>query len=168
MQGTQSIVDVLSQQATSDNASSVNRVPTIIDAFINMYQKLNKDNLSILAQVYRDDICFEDPMHHVEGIEALTDYFANMYHNVTQIEFDIKEAVISADKQQAALYWTMIYSHPKLNKGQPINVDGMSQLKFSDKIFSHRDYFDVGQMLYQQVPFLGGLIGLLKKRASKE
>jgi hypothetical protein len=61
----------------------------------------------------------------------------------------------------------MTYSHPKLNKGQSINVEGMSQLRFSDKIFAHRDYFDVGQMLYEQVPFLGGLIGLLKNRAGK-
>jgi hypothetical protein len=61
----------------------------------------------------------------------------------------------------------MTYSHPKLNKGQQIQVDGMSQLKFDDKIYAHRDYFDLGQMLYEQVPFLGGLIGLLKKRAAK-
>jgi ketosteroid isomerase-like protein len=167
MQGAPSIVDTQSEPFNPDSSASVNGHPAIIDAFIDMYQKLNKDNLSMLAQVYRDDIRFQDPMHHVEGIEALTDYFANMYQNVTHIEFDIKEVVISADKQQAALYWTMSYSHPKLSKGQLINVEGMSQLKFSAKIFAHRDYFDLGQMLYEQVPFLGGLIGLLKNRVTK-
>ena len=167
MQGAQSTVDTQSESLNADRSASVDGHPIIVDAFIDMYQQLNKDNLFLLRQVYRDDICFRDPMHHVEGIEALTDYFANMYQNVTHIEFDIKEVVISADKQQAALYWTMSYSHPKLSKGQLINVEGMSQLKFSDKIFSHRDYFDLGQMLYEQVPFLGGLIGLLKNRVTK-
>jgi limonene-1,2-epoxide hydrolase len=167
MQGAQSTVDTQSESLNADRSASVNGHPIIVDAFIDMYQKLNKDNLFLLRQVYRDDICFRDPMHHVEGIEALTEYFANMYQNVTHIEFDIKEVVISADKQQAALYWTMSYSHPKLSKGQLINVEGMSQLKFSEKIFSHRDYFDLGQMLYEQVPFLGGLIGLLKNRVTK-
>jgi limonene-1,2-epoxide hydrolase len=167
MQGAQSRVDTQSESLNADSSASVNDHPVIVDTFINMYQQLNKDNLFLLRQVYRDDIYFRDPMHHVEGIEALTDYFANMYQNITHIEFDIKEVVISADKQQAALYWTMSYSHPKLSKGQLINVEGMSQLKFSAKIFSHRDYFDLGQMLYEQVPFLGGLIGLLKNRVTK-
>ncbi|MGK0408645.1 MAG: limonene-1,2-epoxide hydrolase [Shewanella psychromarinicola] len=167
MQGAPSIVDTQSEPFNPDSSASVNGHPAIIDAFIDMYQKLNKDNLSMLAQVYRDDIRFQDPLHKVEGIAPLTRYFANMYQNVTHIEFDIKEVVISANQQQAGLYWTMTYSHPKLNKGQNINVEGMSQLRFSDKIFAHRDYFDVGQMLYEQVPFLGGLIGLLKNRAGK-
>ncbi|MGX9462309.1 nuclear transport factor 2 family protein [Shewanella sp. A14] len=149
------------------HSASINGQPAVIDNFINMYQQLNKDNLYLLRQVYRDDIHFRDPMHQVSGIKALTQYFANMYLNVTHIKFDIKEVVVCNNNAQAALYWTMTYSHPKLNKGQLINVDGMSQLKFEDKIYSHRDYFDVGQMLYEQIPFLGGLIGILKKRAAK-
>ena len=167
MQSAQSIVDISSEPLTGANAKPTNGHPAIVDAFINMYQQLNKDNLHLLQQVYRDDIRFRDPMHQVSGIDDLTHYFANMYLNVTHIEFDIKEVVVSHNNSQAALYWTMAYSHPKLNKGQTIHVEGMSQLKFDDKIYSHRDYFDLGQMLYEQVPFLGGLIGLLKNRAAK-
>ncbi len=167
MQAAQSIVDSSSPSLDTGNLTSVNDNPAIINAFIDMYQKLNKDNLFLLRQVYRDDIQFRDPIHQVNGIEALTRYFDNMYQNVTHIEFDIKEVVVSKHNDQAALYWTMSYSHPKLSKGQLINVEGMSQLKLDDKIYSHRDYFDLGQMLYEQIPFLGGLIGILKNRAAK-
>ncbi|GGP79833.1 transcriptional regulator [Shewanella ulleungensis] len=167
MQSAQSIVDISSEPLTGANAKPTNGNPAIVDAFIDMYQQLNKDNLFLLRQVYRDDIAFRDPMHEVSGIDDLTRYFANMYLNVSHIEFNIKEVVVSHNNSQAALYWTMTYSHPKLNKGQYIQVEGMSQLKFDDKIYSHRDYFDLGQMLYEQVPFLGGLIGLLKNRAAK-
>ena len=166
MQGTKSVVDT-SEPSKSVNIMSSHGYPAVIDAFIDMYQKLNKDNLHLLRQVYRDDIGFRDPMHQVNGIDDLTRYFANMYLNVTHIEFDIKEVVVNHNNTQAALYWTMMYCHPKLKKGQLIHVDGMSQLKFDDKIYAHRDYFDLGQMLYEQVPFLGGLIGLLKNRASQ-
>lgn len=167
MQGAQSVVDTSTEPSNDVNTTSSHGHPAIVDAFINMYQQLNKDNLHLLQQVYRDDIGFRDPMHQVNGIDDLTRYFANMYLNVTHIEFDIKEVVVSHSNSQAALYWTMTYSHPKLNKGQHIQVEGMSQLKFDDKIYAHRDYFDLGQMLYEQVPFLGGLISLLKNRAAK-
>lgn len=167
MQAARSVVDTSSTSFDKGASMSINDNPAIIDNFINIYQKLNKDNLFLLRQVYRDDIQFCDPMHHVSGLEPLTQYFANMYLNVSHIEFDIKEVVVSKDNHQAALYWTMSYSHPKLRKGQLINVDGMSQLKFDELIYSHRDYFDVGQMLYEQIPILGGFIGLIKNRAAK-
>ncbi|MGL5046698.1 MAG: nuclear transport factor 2 family protein [Shewanella sp.] len=138
---------------------------TLVDEFIQLYQDLNKDNLHLLAQVYDDSISFTDPMHQIMGLEALTQYFAKLYKNVQHIHFEIKE--VQQDANQAALFWQMDYRHPKLNKGALIRVDGMSQLKFNDKIYFHRDYFDLGQMLYEHIPCMGGLIRLLKDRAAK-
>jgi limonene-1,2-epoxide hydrolase len=140
------------------------KTPEIVGLFIQLYQKLNKDNLQKLTEVYSSDVHFQDPLHQVDGMAALTEYFANLYQNITHIEFDIHQIVLSECQHQAALYWVMSYSHPKLNKGQTIHVDGSSLLKFNDKIYFHRDYFDAGQMLYQHVPLLGGLINLIKKR----
>ncbi|WP_420833112.1 nuclear transport factor 2 family protein [Shewanella gaetbuli] len=138
--------------------------PEIIDKFISVYQMLNKDNLHLLEDIYRPNIQFQDPLHLVNGLHALTGYFADLYQNVTHIDFDIHAVNLSQDGQQASLFWVMSYCHPKLNKGKIIKVDGTSLLKFDEKIFYHRDYFDAGQMLYQHVPLLGSLINLLKKR----
>ncbi len=138
--------------------------PQIIDDFVNMYQRLNKDTLHLLKQVYSDDIVFQDPLHTVKGMSALTDYFANLYANVDSINFDIQQ--ICATSEQASVFWKMTYSHSKLNRANPIQVDGMSHLIFSDKITSHRDYFDLGQMLYEQIPVLGKVISMVKAKAS--
>ncbi|MGI2064942.1 nuclear transport factor 2 family protein [Shewanella sp. MF08487] len=145
--------------------SAVIKPNPLVDNFIELYQALNKNNLHLLGQVYGDDIIFTDPMHQISGLESLTQYFAKLYENVQHIQFEIKE--VQQSDSQASLFWQMQYRHPKLNKGQLISVDGMSQLKFNDKIYFHRDYFDLGQMLYEQVPFIGGLIRLLKMRAAK-
>lgn len=145
--------------------SAVIKPNPLVDNFIELYQALNKNNLHLLGQVYGDDIIFTDPMHQISGLESLTQYFAKLYENVQYIQFEIKE--VQQSDSQASLFWQMQYRHPKLNKGQLISVDGMSQLKFNDKIYFHRDYFDLGQMLYEQVPFIGGLIRLLKMRAAK-
>lgn len=145
--------------------SAVIKPNPLVDNFIELYQALNKNNLHLLGQVYGDDIIFTDPMHQISGLESLTQYFAKLYENVQHIQFEIKE--VQQSDSQASLFWQMQYRHPKLNKGQLISVDGMSQLKFNDKIYFHRDYFDLGQMLYEQVPFIGGFIRLLKMRAAK-
>lgn len=138
--------------------------PKIIDDFINMYQSLNKDTLHLLKQVYSDDVVFQDPLHTVNGMSELTVYFANLYANVDTIQFDIQQ--VHATAKNASIFWQMTYTHPKLNGGNPIQVDGMSHLSFSEKIDSHRDYFDLGQMLYEQLPLLGKVIGMVKSRAS--
>lgn len=145
--------------------SAVIKPNPLVDNFIELYQALNKNNLHLLGQVYGDDIIFTDPMHQISGLESLTQYFAKLYENVQHIQFEIKE--VQQSDSQASLFWQMQYRHPKLNKGLLIRVDGMSQLKFNDKIYFHRDYFDLGQMLYEQVPCVGGLIRLLKTRAAK-
>lgn len=138
--------------------------PQIIDDFISMYQQLNKDTLHLLTEVYSDEVIFQDPLHKVQGLENLTTYFANLYANVDFIEFNIKD--VSSTHEQASVFWEMHYRHFKLNKGNLITVEGMSQLKFSSKITSHRDYFDLGSMLYEQLPLLGHMIKLVKNKAS--
>ncbi|WP_102531381.1 nuclear transport factor 2 family protein [Shewanella sp. 10N.286.52.B9] len=160
MPSTANTVSHLTEPASNNDLAR----PQIIDDFIGMYQQLNKDSLHLLNQVYSDEIIFQDPLHKVEGIENLSLYFANLYANVDHIEFDIKE--VSCSHQQAAVFWAMHYRHSKLNNGQLITVEGMSQLKFSDKITAHRDYFDLGSMLYEQLPLVGRLIKFIKNKAS--
>ena len=90
-----------------------------------------------------------------------------MYENLLHINFDIHRQLVDGD--QVCLEWTMRYAHKKLNKGDAMTVHGMSWLRFTGqapdlKIIHHRDYFDAGQMLYEQLPILGSVIRILKKR----
>ncbi|MAD03634.1 MAG: transcriptional regulator [Pseudoalteromonas sp.] len=136
-----------------------------LDRFINVYQTLNKDNLQLLDDIYHPDIQFADPLHAVNGLEALRDYFKNLYANVISCEFVIENTY--SKEENAFIYWTMQYRHPKLKKGQAISVEGHSRLKFNDdKIIEHRDYFDVGAMLYRHIPVLGSAVKFIDKRAS--
>ena len=75
----------------------------------------------------------------------------------------IIDNVIEQDGE-ACLVWRMEYAHHKINAGKMIHVDGSSFLKFSDKIDFHRDYLDMGQMLYEHLPVVGRVIKGIKKR----
>jgi hypothetical protein len=132
--------------------------------FINIYQKLSTDNLSLLADVYHPDIVFKDPMHHLKGFDQLNDYFNQLYTKLSYCDFVIEQVI--AQDSEAAIYWQMRFQHPKLNSGNMVCVQGSSHLKGrDDKVIYHRDYLDLGAMLYEQLPFFGRIIRWFKKRA---
>jgi hypothetical protein len=62
----------------------------------------------------------------------------------------------------------MKYRHPKLANNKEITVKGHSHLVFNgDKIVEHQDYFDVGALLYRNIPLVGSVIKLIDKRATQ-
>ncbi|WOT05761.1 nuclear transport factor 2 family protein [Shewanella youngdeokensis] len=147
-------------------AQAVDNMPDdIIDRFVYIYQKLNKDNLQLLPHIYSEQVRFSDPLHKIAGLSSLSEYFHSLYQNVESIDFVIHDVV--RDSNRAALKWTMNLVHPKLNSGNVFSVEGVSLLTYSDKVSLHQDYFDLGAMLYEQLPFVGGLIGFVKSRVGK-
>ena len=137
--------------------------PLIVEQFNEMYQTLDKDNMQLLRGVYSDDIIFVDALHEIQGIDALEKYFASMYQNLEYCRFDIHD--VQSGESSAYLSWKMDYAHPKLGGGKNISVDGVTHLKFDDKVTYHRDYADMGQMLYENIPVLGSAIRFFKKQA---
>jgi hypothetical protein len=134
--------------------------------FIDVYQGLNKDNLSVLKDIYHTNIKFIDPLHSVEGIEQLEQYFCHLYTNVQSISFNIDECIETADR--GFVYWTMTYSHTSLNGGKEISVSGHSRLQFQqDLVIFHQDYLDTNAMIFEHIPVVGRLIKYLKHRASQ-
>ena len=105
-----------------------NQLP--VDKFVEIYQQLNSTNLDLLSDIYCDNIQFIDPMHEINGIVELRRYFANLYSNVKHCQFDITDSFNSGNN--AFIYWTMHYAHPKLSSGKTISVDGHSKLIFKD------------------------------------
>jgi len=139
--------------------------PQWLENFVDTYQKLSTDNLALLSSIYHEDVIFIDPLHTVEGLVDLHQYFKNLYTNLSQCDFVIHDVIFN-DKQ-AAIYWKMAYKHPKLNRGEEVVVSGTSRVTGEDnKVIYHRDYLDVGTMLYEQLPVIGRVIKWIKAKAA--
>lgn len=137
----------------------------LISDFLKLYNQLDKSNLELLNEVYADNIVFEDPLHRIEGLPALTEYFANMYENLNQGQFEIHTSF--EQDNQASVYWVMTFSHKKIKQGQSLKVNGNTYLEFENgKVVYHRDYFDAGEMIYQHLPVFGTVINLIKRRTA--
>ncbi len=135
-----------------------------LERFFSIYQRLNRDNLELLADIYSDEIRFTDPAHSLCGLSALHRYFAELYANVEHISFDFSSPHISTD--QVFVQWVMRLRHPRLNRGREVEVPGISCLHFTENglVDDHRDYFDLGLLLYEQLPVLGALVMAVKRR----
>ncbi|KPQ01501.1 nuclear transport factor 2 family protein [Marinobacter sp. HL-58] len=132
--------------------------------FKQLFNNLCAGNMAELGSVYSDDVRFTDPFSSVRGIVELTDYFSDAYANVISCGFDFGEPVINGP--DVCIPWVMHLQHKRIRKGKPVKVDGISQLVIrKGRVTSHRDYFDVGQLLYENLPVMGGVIRWIRSQA---
>lgn len=135
----------------------------IIDRFKKLYSELNNDSLKQLPKVYSQNVTFIDPVGTHNGLTALTDYFHNLLEAEQPCRFTIND--IAYVDNSGTVAWVMHYQHPKLNAGHPLQLEGVSLVKVKDDlIYYQRDYYDLGQMLYEHVPVVGFLVKKLKSR----
>ena len=112
--------------------------------------------------MYHQNVILQDPFSKLEGLDNVKQHFSQMMQNVSYCRFEIINVV--SNEGQAFITWTMMFAHHKLNNHEEIVVDGVSDIKFDERISYHRDYFDVGAMFYEHVPVVKGVIKMLKKR----
>lgn len=133
------------------------------------YANLDKGSLQELGELkslYASDICFEDPAHAIQGRPELMRYFSKLFAGLSSCQFRFHRTVVS--DTDLFLSWTMTFSHPRLNNGKQIRVEGASYLRTRNGlIYYHRDYFDLGSMLYENLPLLGRFITRVKSGLGK-
>jgi len=149
------------QKATSPKEGTMTYFDKIKDAFA----RLDKNNLQVVDEFYDQNAEFHDPIGSVKTAAKIKAYYGEMYKNVKHIKFDFTDAV--QQDQNVAAVWTMTYSTEQLNDGKDIIVHGTSIIKFGgseNKVIYHRDYFDVGSMVYEHIPLLGWGVRKVKSK----
>jgi hypothetical protein len=127
-----------------------------------VFNGLHRDNLHRLAEAYAPDVRFTDPAHEIHGLAALERYFVALYAGVESCQFELGRCLLG--ETESALFWTMTLRHRALERGRPVRIEGATYLKHNERVLEHRDYFDLGALLYERVPLIGGAIRALKRR----
>lgn len=154
---------------------------TVLENFSELYQDLCSLNVNDLERVYHEKVVFDDPVTTHVGLSNVKHYFLNLLQNTESCVFVIHDigslsnsACYDEHYNQRSgfdytVFWTMTFVTKRLNKGNPINVDGTSFLKIEDnKIIRHKDYYDMGQMIYEHIPLLGKIVQKIKHRLIKQ
>lgn len=139
-----------------------------LEDFVCFYNSLNADNLNGLGQIYHSEVIFSDPVHQIQGLAALQDYFAHAYARLTQSHFEARH--MAAQGEVGFVSWQMRIRHPAIANGREILVDGCTELRWHENglIIAHRDYYDLTQMVYQHLPVIGWLTSKVKQQMAKD
>lgn len=137
----------------------------VISRFCELYQDIANLDVDRLDGVYGHAVLFVDPVTTHTGIGALKAYFSRLLENAAQCRFDINNVVPCEQNDNNIHFvvtWTMQLT---LKSGKFIALDGISELRIeNDLIVYHRDYYDIGAMVYEHLPVLGKLIKYIKRK----
>ncbi len=133
-----------------------------INKFISDINSVQYDNAKqVLPEIYTHDIIFIDPVKEITGLDNLTKYFEDLYLSVISCEFSLVSSIPNGELH--SLEWLMHLEHKKLSKNKIIELDGASFIKFDDeKVSYHRDYYDLGALIYENIPVLGAVISKVR------
>lgn len=134
----------------------------IVEKFKALYINSSSVTRARLEEIYEPDIVFRDPVHKIEGLDTLSEYMDTMYANVQQCSFDYLDQIVSRDR--AVVKWDMTFRHRRLRGGKSIVVRGVTIVEYRELIYSHEDIFDLGSMIYENVPVVGAQVRYLKQR----
>jgi ketosteroid isomerase-like protein len=127
------------------------------------FEKLNKDSMHLVTEFYDAEVDFQDPIGTIKGEKKMRKYYENMYKNVKSIKFEFSQFVEAGD--DVVGIWKMTLVTPNLKGGEPVVVDGNSVIKFKNgKAIYHRDYFDMGAFIYENIPVMGFMVRKVKER----
>jgi len=134
----------------------------LLDDFKRFYREADVNSLDRLDRLYTEDVEFRDPVHTLNGRLALRGYLRKLYRGCTKISFEYLDEHI--DSNGAYIQWQMQFSHRSISRGEPVTVRGVTQIRFTDRIFYQEDFYDMGQMLYQHIPVLGAAVRYINRR----
>jgi hypothetical protein len=122
--------------------------------------------LGQLNNWYNPQARFKDPFNTVQGVSAIEQIFLHMYESLDNPHFVITGQVV--DGHQAFLTWDFKFRFKRFDTTTQQVVRGTTHLVLDDQmlITLHRDYWDAAEELYEKLPWVGGLMRWLKKRAN--
>jgi hypothetical protein len=141
----------------------------VIQRFCKIYTDICKICIDDLNEIYSHDIVFIDPITTHRGLSAVKSYFSNLLEQAETCKFNIANILECAPSNCDITHianWTMTLTLKGSDK--VITLDGTTQLGVRDDIIVyHKDYYDLGEMVYEHVPLLGFVIKKIKGRLAK-
>lgn len=113
-----------------------------------------------LDRLYAEDVVFRDPISEAHGLDELRRYFTRFAEVSAGNRFEITDEVVQPG--EAAIFWSMVLvdDHGREKR----RFQGVSHMKVRDRIYEERDYFDLGEAVYDHVPVVSWLTRLVRSR----
>lgn len=134
--------------------------------YVTALEQLDRATLPDLLALCDPDLHFRDPFNDCRGVAAFGRVMQDMFAKLDNVRFSTDHMAWSVtDDSCALIHWTLT-AHLAALGGKPWQVEGCSMLRFGTdgKLTAHYDYWDAAAGLYERLPVLGRVLGLLRRR----
>jgi steroid Delta-isomerase len=137
-----------------------------VQRIVLFFETLQPSSVQGMARFYTADAYFKDPFNEVHGLAEIERIFSHMYVALDQPHFVVTDRVVQG--AQCFLVWDFKFRFKRFDTTTLQTVRGTSHLRFAPdgRVRYHRDYWDAAEELYEKLPWVGGLMRWLKKRAN--
>lgn len=119
------------------------------------------------AMVYAPDAYLNDTLVGIDGAARIQAYFGHTMQatRVLNVRF-LDRAPSGID---CFVRWEMRVEHDSLAGGEPILTYGVTQFRFDKegRVLLHKDFWDSGTGMYEQLPYLGRIIARVRAVAEQ-
>ncbi|MES2921881.1 MAG: nuclear transport factor 2 family protein [Verrucomicrobiota bacterium] len=135
--------------------------PDSMSAVADFFNEMTPAKLERLGDIYGPGVEFHDPVHDAVGLSQLRDVLAHRFKEMTSARVKVMDA--HGDDRTGFLLWTLTYQH----LGAERVIHGTSHFKFAHdgRISAQRDHWDASFVLYGELPVLGWVMRIIKRRA---
>jgi hypothetical protein len=120
------------------------------------FSALDKGSLALIDAFYDAAVEFSDPLGKGAGRPELHRHYARYFEYISHLRYEFGPVI--ADGRKVAVAWTANFRHSGLNGGREISLRGSTLLEFGgaeDKVIRFGEYFDLGELAYENLPILG-------------
>ncbi|MCG5500009.1 nuclear transport factor 2 family protein [Ectothiorhodospira lacustris] len=132
--------------------------------YADFFTQLKEPDLQRLDEFFAPDARFKDPFNDVTGLEQIAAVFRHMFRQCPAPRFYVH--CWATQGNTAFFHWRFMDRDEGADGRMSLDVDGISRVLFNDegKVFSHIDYWDTAEYLYDQIPLLGGMLRFVRRR----
>lgn len=114
------------------------------------------------ASVYAPEAYLNDTLVGIDGSGSIEAYFGHTIGRARLLTVEFLERAPAGTDWYVR--WRMTVAADGLNSGQPVVTYGVTQFRFDNqgRVLIHKDFWDAGSGLYEQLPLLGRLIGWVR------
>lgn len=158
--GVGSLLSVTTAHADAAADAKLATTRAAVDEFKARFVTITPALAENLDRLYTEDVRFRDPISEVTGLVELREYFERFAEVSAGNRFEITDEIVVPGR--AAVFWTMVLVDDEGKEKR--RFEGVSHLKVRDRIYEERDYFDLGEAVYDHVPVVSWLTRFVRSR----
>jgi hypothetical protein len=134
-----------------------------LNKLIEWYEKLDRESLHCIDDLYDSQCFFKDPFNEIRGVEKIKKIFIHMFTNLENPHFIFLDII--TNETSSFLTWDFIF----FIKNKEYKIHGSTHLKWlNGKVIYHRDYWDVGEELLLKIPLIRSIYGYFAKKLASD